>query len=187
MDCFIKTELNQPNITIASVHSLRSLGQAYGRISLRSKAAPINLPSMRGVICFVRLGVDFIFRMIHIGLCNSVMHWRYSSTNHDNAAFLIVFGSTSYLWGVATLMLFAIDFQVPTTGKFSYILPVLSFFGATLISYITFKNPLNYLHALRRYKSMTRIGKYAINALSLIYVLLSPAFYLMLALVTSGK
>ena len=51
MDCFIKTDLNQPNITIASVHSLRSLGQAYGRISLRSRAAPINLPSMRGVMC----------------------------------------------------------------------------------------------------------------------------------------
>ncbi|WP_412970785.1 hypothetical protein [Glaciecola sp. MF2-115] len=50
MDCFIKTELNQPDITNASVHSLWSLGQAYGRISLRSRAAPINLPSMRGVI-----------------------------------------------------------------------------------------------------------------------------------------
>jgi heme/copper-type cytochrome/quinol oxidase subunit 4 len=50
MDCFIKTELNQPNITNALVHSLRSLGQLYGRISLRSRAAPINLPSMRGVM-----------------------------------------------------------------------------------------------------------------------------------------
>ena len=125
--------------------------------------------------------------MIHIGLCNSVMHWRYNSTNHDNAAFLIVFGSTFYLWGVTTLLMFAINVQVPTTGKLSYILPVFSFFGATLISYITFNNPLSYLHALRRYKSMTRIGKYAINALSLIYVFLSPAFYLMLALVVSGK
>ena len=49
MECFIKTVPILNNITIASVHSLRSLGQAYGRISLRSKAAPINLPSMRGV------------------------------------------------------------------------------------------------------------------------------------------
>ena len=49
MDCLIKIVVIQPGITIASVHSLRSLGQAYGRISLRSKAAPINLPSMRGV------------------------------------------------------------------------------------------------------------------------------------------
>jgi hypothetical protein len=54
MDCFIKTELNQPNITNASVHSLRSLGQLYGRISLRSRAAPINLPSMRGVRVYVK-------------------------------------------------------------------------------------------------------------------------------------
>jgi hypothetical protein len=50
MDCFIKTELNQPNITNTSTHSLRSLGKFYGRISLRSKAVPINLPSMRGVM-----------------------------------------------------------------------------------------------------------------------------------------
>jgi hypothetical protein len=54
MDCFIKTDLNQPNITNASVHSLRSLGQLYGRISLRSRAAPINLPSMRGVRVYVK-------------------------------------------------------------------------------------------------------------------------------------
>jgi hypothetical protein len=50
MDCLIKIVVIQPGITIASVHSLRSLGQAYGRISRCSKAAPINLPSMRGVI-----------------------------------------------------------------------------------------------------------------------------------------
>ena len=50
MDCCIKTALTFSNITIASAHSLRSLGQLYGRISLRSKAAPINLPSMRGVM-----------------------------------------------------------------------------------------------------------------------------------------
>ena len=49
MDCFIKTAPTFSNITNASVHSLRSLGQLYGRISLRSRAAPINLPSMRGV------------------------------------------------------------------------------------------------------------------------------------------
>jgi hypothetical protein len=49
--CLIKTKLNQPVLTNASVHSLRSLGQLYGRISLHSKAAPANLPSMRGVMC----------------------------------------------------------------------------------------------------------------------------------------
>jgi hypothetical protein len=49
MDCCIKIVINLSYLTIASVHSLRSLGQLYGRISLRSKAAPINLPSMRGV------------------------------------------------------------------------------------------------------------------------------------------
>jgi hypothetical protein len=41
------------NITITSTHSLRSLGKFYGRISLRSKAAPIKFPVMWGVI---RLG-----------------------------------------------------------------------------------------------------------------------------------
>ena len=50
MDCCIKTALIFSNITNASVHSLRSLGQVYGRISRCSKAAPINSPSMRGVI-----------------------------------------------------------------------------------------------------------------------------------------
>ena len=49
MDCCIKIVKNSGYLTIASVHSLRSLGQLYGRISLRSKAAPINLPSVRGV------------------------------------------------------------------------------------------------------------------------------------------
>jgi len=51
MECCINTKLNQPDLTNALAHSLRSLGQAYGRISLRSKAAPINLPSMRVVMC----------------------------------------------------------------------------------------------------------------------------------------
>ena len=50
IDCCIKIAPTFSIITIASVHSLRSLGQIYGRISLRSRAAPINLPSMRGVI-----------------------------------------------------------------------------------------------------------------------------------------
>ncbi len=50
MDCLVKTVINSSYITNASVHSLRSLGQLYGRISLRSRAAPINLPSMRGVM-----------------------------------------------------------------------------------------------------------------------------------------
>ena len=59
MDCFIKTAITLSNITIASVHSLRSLGQLYGRISLRSKAAPINLPSMRGVMSS-ELNLDFM-------------------------------------------------------------------------------------------------------------------------------
>ncbi len=51
MECLVKTELNLPDLTNASVHSLRSLGQLYGRISRCSKAAAINLPSMRGVMC----------------------------------------------------------------------------------------------------------------------------------------
>jgi hypothetical protein len=50
MECLVKIVINSGYLTIASVHSLRSLGQLYGRIALRSKAAPINLPSMRGVI-----------------------------------------------------------------------------------------------------------------------------------------
>ncbi len=54
MDCCIKIAPTFSNITIASAHSLRSLGQAYGRISLRSKAAPINLPSIRGVRVYVK-------------------------------------------------------------------------------------------------------------------------------------
>gem|GEM_PF-6200829 len=40
---------NTGYLTIASVHSLQSLEQAYGRISLRSKAAPIKFPVMWGV------------------------------------------------------------------------------------------------------------------------------------------
>ncbi|MFT5543471.1 MAG: putative membrane protein [Glaciecola sp.] len=50
MDCLVKIAVIQPDITNASVHSLRSLGQLYGRISLRSKAAPIKFPVMWGVI-----------------------------------------------------------------------------------------------------------------------------------------
>jgi hypothetical protein len=50
MDCCIKIVINSGYLTIASVHSLRSLGQAYGRISLRSKAASINLP-----LCAIRI------------------------------------------------------------------------------------------------------------------------------------
>ena len=128
-----------------------------------------------------------IFRMIHVGLCNSFMHWRNSSTNHDSAAFLIMFGSTMYIWAVATVLLFIVDVPVPTAGKVSYLLPVLSFFAALIISYITFKRPYNYRRTLKRYREMSRISKFTINALSLVYVFFSPAFYISFALAVSGK
>jgi hypothetical protein len=49
MDCFIKTAIISGNITITSTHSLRSLGKLHGRISLRSRTAPIKFPVMWGV------------------------------------------------------------------------------------------------------------------------------------------
>jgi hypothetical protein len=125
--------------------------------------------------------------MIHVGLCNSVMHWRNSSTNHDSAAFLIMFGSTMYIWAIATVLLFVIDVRIPIAGKVSYLLPASSFFAALIISHLTFKRPYNYRRTLKRYREMSRISKYTINTLSLFYVFFSPAFYIIFALAVSGK
>jgi hypothetical protein len=51
INCLIKSVITLGNITITSTHSLRSQGKLHGRISRCSKAASINLPSMRGVMC----------------------------------------------------------------------------------------------------------------------------------------
>ncbi len=47
---FGQIALNSGYLTNALAHSIRSLEQVYGRISRCPKAAPINLPDMRGVI-----------------------------------------------------------------------------------------------------------------------------------------
>jgi hypothetical protein len=54
MECLVKTAKTLGNLTNASTHSRWSLGQLYGRISRCSKAAPINLPVMRGVRVYVK-------------------------------------------------------------------------------------------------------------------------------------
>jgi len=72
MECLIKTAINSGNITNASTRSRWSLGQLYGRISLRSKAAPINLPVMRGVMC--RIGKEDSLQFVIGKHCSGELH-----------------------------------------------------------------------------------------------------------------
>lgn len=120
-----------------------------------------------------------ILRTIHIGLCNSVMHWKSSSKNHEKAAFLVMFGTTFYLWSILTIVLFKAGIQAPYAGNFKYSLPILSIVLASVFNHYSFKDLKGYRYTLKSYKRLSKSLRYSINLVSVLFVFGSPAAYIL--------
>ena len=121
--------------------------------------------------------------MIHIGLCNSIMHWKSSSKNHEKSAFLVIFGSTFYLWSISTIVLFNIGIEAPYSGNFKYLLPITCIVLASIFNHYSFKHINGYRHSLKAYKNLPKPLTYIINLIAVLFVFGSPATYI---LVTSA-
>lgn len=119
-----------------------------------------------------------ILRMIHIGLCNSVMHWKSSTKNHEKAAFVIIFGTTFYLWSILTVSLFKAGIQAPYAGNFKYSLPILCIVLAAVFNHYSFKDMKGYRCTLKAYKRLSKSLRYSINLVSVLFVFCSPATYI---------
>jgi hypothetical protein len=121
--------------------------------------------------------------MIHIGLCNSIMHWKSRSKNHEKAAFLVIFGTTFYLWSISTIVLFNMGVDAPYSGNFKYLLPITCIVLASILNHFSFKHIIGYRHSLKAYKSLSKPLTYIINLIAVLFVFGSPATYI---LVTSA-
>jgi len=121
--------------------------------------------------------------MIHIGLCNSIMHWKSRSKNHEKAAFLVIFGSTFYLWSISTIVLFKMGVEAPYSGNFKYSLPIACIVLASIFNYYSFKHLKSYRHTLKAYRKLPKSLNYIINLIAVLFVFGSPVTYI---LVTSA-
>ncbi|MEZ9823340.1 hypothetical protein AB4238_22410, partial [Shewanella sp. 10N.286.45.A1] len=91
------------------------------------------------------------------------MHWKSSSKNHEKAAFLVIFGSTFYLWSISTIVLFNIGIEAPYSGNFKYLLPITCIVLASIFNHYSFKHINRYRHSLKAYKNLPKPLTYLIN------------------------
>jgi hypothetical protein len=134
----------------------------------------VHLKHSQAIICLHWLGDNLLLRMMHIGLCNSIMHWKSSRKNHEKAAVLVMFGTTFYLWAILTFVLYKLGVQDPNSGNIKYLLPITCVFFASIFNHYTFKNLNGYRHTLKVYKNLPKSFIYIINLLAVVFVFASP-------------
>ncbi len=114
-----------------------------------------------------------ITHLILIGLCNSVMGWRHSSTNHYKAKMLIQLGSAFYIWSLALHIGHYWNLELPTSGDAMLFLPAICFIIVNLFHWRCFKSPKIHRNTLKWYKSQRESTSGMINLFSIVYVFAS--------------
>jgi hypothetical protein len=123
-----------------------------------------------------------IFRMLHIGLCNSVMGWKRSSENHDKAAFLIMYGCTFFSWLILDLLSISVGIKISPDSNYFLFMAAFAFAFSWGIVRHSLKLRTEYRKNLTKYRSASKLYRYAICTMAIAFVFLSFAIFLIVSL-----